>query len=889
MSERILDTLPTANTIAWDNPFPTWGPGKGKDKDRARHKSLEEGMDNMILRDGPVGRPGPDLEARPHTSQAHRRQDVPGSNMYSAPLPDQDRPSNFRLGSNQTVQSNRSNQIGYPHQQQYHDQQGSQGPLPRMRDQATSRNRPVPKRSNTLPTQDDGWQDSRGVGDGDGYQSQQSQQRLEPQQPPLLRTISDDSRGSTKGAYGLPSGPRLGQRRPSEPQRDSLEMPNFDAIPRSLEDKPHDHMEPLTSPPSSVKTAYNMPSYQAFSLPAEAERPSLNKMKSQPNVKQYVPNQRQQDVSNFSFGFSGTESQSRSHSQQAPQNFNANGGFPPRSQSRAADNANNYPPQRIQSPETYFRQQDQYGQSKSFTNANRPPLQPLVQRSVSDNQAVPPKDTRQGNNHNEQHDYGYNQQYGQTSNQQQYYDQDQSADQFQPFYDGHSQQSRQAGTPTGKPAPLQMQNVRSESRNAIRPDRQMTPASPTNPDALPAHPVPVRPGLMPQSGAPQPSTRPPPVRQYGNGPTQQQQPMSAGAMAPRASLDRQDAPVTAYDLNLLQQKVKGSPQDYKTGLLLAKKLVEAASVLSKEGGRADAKTAQKNREKYIFDAHKVLKRLINVGYPDAMFYLADCHGNGMLGLERDSKEAFNLYQSAAKSGHGPSAYRVAVCCELGAEEGGGTRRDPMKAIQWYRRAASLGDTPAMYKLGMILLKGLLGQQKNPREALSWLKRAAEKANRENPHALHELGLLYESAQPNDAIIRDENYARELFHQAGDLEYKYSQFRLGTAYEHGQISCPVDPKQSIMWYTRAAAQGEHQAELALSGWYLTGSADMLPQSDTEAYLWARKSASSGYAKAEYAMGYFTEMGIGAPANLEEAKRWYWRAACKYLELVTFFAC
>ena len=357
--------------------------------------------------------------------------------------------------------------------------------------------------------------------------------------------------------------------------------------------------------------------------------------------------------------------------------------------------------------------------------------------------------------------------------------------------------------------------------------------------------------------------------------------MNGSASPPRTSIEKvQEAPVTSYDLNLLQQTVKSNPQDYKSGLLLAKKLVEASSVLASENGRADAKTTQKNREKYIFDAHKLLKRLVHAGYPDAMFYLADCHGSGSLGLERDPKEAFNLYQSAAKAGHAPSAYRVAVCCELGAEEGGGTRRDPMKAIQWYKRAASLGDTPAMYKLGMILLKGLLGQPKNPREALSWLKRAAERANAQNPHALHELGLLYETAQPNDSIVRDERYALELFTRAAEYGYKYSQFRLGTAYEHGLLTCPIDPKQSISWYSRAAAQGEHQAELALSGWYLTGSGGLLPQSDTEAYLWARKSAQSGYAKAEYAMGYFNEVGIGAPANLEEAKRWYWRAACEY---------
>jgi TPR repeat protein len=81
---------------------------------------------------------------------------------------------------------------------------------------------------------------------------------------------------------------------------------------------------------------------------------------------------------------------------------------------------------------------------------------------------------------------------------------------------------------------------------------------------------------------------------------------------------------------------------------------------------------------------------------------------------------------------------------MGHEDGGGTKRDPLKAIQWYKRAATLGDTPAMYKMGIILLKGLLGQPKNPREAIVWLKRAAERADEENPHALHELVDLHQS-------------------------------------------------------------------------------------------------------------------------------------------------
>jgi TPR repeat protein len=404
----------------------------------------------------------------------------------------------------------------------------------------------------------------------------------------------------------------------------------------------------------------------------------------------------------------------------------------------------------------------------------------------------------------------------------------------------------------------------------------------TSPDALPPHPVPVRPGLMNNSNVPQAQPRPNDIKQTQN---LQRQAVSEQETKPRQSAEATGPTpsVSVSELNSLQQAVKDHPSDYALALKFAKKLVEAASVLSNDGGKADAKTTAKNRERYIFDAHKAVKKLVSAGYPDAMFYLADCHGQGLLGLAPDPKEAFQLYQSAAKLNHAPSAYRVAVCCEMGQEDGGGTRRDPLKAVQWYKRAAMMGDTPAMYKMGMILLKGLLGQPRNPREALSWLKRAADQADAENPHALHELGLLYESAGPNDHVIRDEKYAFQLFKQAADLGYKYSQFRLGSAFEYGLLGCPIDARQSIGWYTRAATQNEHQSELALSGWYLTGSEGILQQSDTEAYLWARNSASSGLAKAEYAMGYFTEVGIGVPANLEEAKRWYYRAACELLTL------
>lgn len=110
-----------------------------------------------------------------------------------------------------------------------------------------------------------------------------------------------------------------------------------------------------------------------------------------------------------------------------------------------------------------------------------------------------------------------------------------------------------------------------------------------------------------------------------------------------------------------------------------------------------------------------------------------------------------------------------------------------------------------------------------------------------------------------------------------MGYAPSQYKLGLCFEYGLLELPIDPRRSIAWYSKAAAQGDPEAELALSGWYLTGAEGALPQSDTEAYLWARKSADKGLAKAEYAVAYYIENRIGIQVDAEEARKWYLRAA------------
>lgn len=114
-------------------------------------------------------------------------------------------------------------------------------------------------------------------------------------------------------------------------------------------------------------------------------------------------------------------------------------------------------------------------------------------------------------------------------------------------------------------------------------------------DLLPAHPPPIRPGLLQPESTPLPN-HPPPRRQYS--------PERPG----RASVQ---GPLTQAEFDIVRQNAHANPGDQRLQLLLARKMVEAAAHLADEGGRADQKTIRRNRENWIYDAHKIVKKLAN--------------------------------------------------------------------------------------------------------------------------------------------------------------------------------------------------------------------------------------------------------------------------------------
>ncbi|KAH7916377.1 hypothetical protein BJ138DRAFT_464075 [Hygrophoropsis aurantiaca] len=292
------------------------------------------------------------------------------------------------------------------------------------------------------------------------------------------------------------------------------------------------------------------------------------------------------------------------------------------------------------------------------------------------------------------------------------------------------------------------------------------------------------------------------------------------------------------------------------------------------GNVMDIEKAIEKRDGLVHEATSLLKRLADRGHPASQYFLADCYANGLGTVKnrQDFDRAYPLFVLAAKHGHPDAAYRAGTCCE----NGWGCRRESAKALQFFRKAGAALHPGAMYRLGIAELNGELGLSKRPREGVKWLKRSAEHATAEFPHALHELALLHESGIYNIVFV-DIEYAVELLAQAAELGYAPSAHRLGECYEYGKMGCPQDPALSIHYYNIAAQQNHRDACFALTAWYLVGSPGVLPQSDTEAYLWSKKAADAGLAKAMYAVGYFLEVGIGTAPNMSESLSYYKKAA------------
>jgi TPR repeat protein len=274
------------------------------------------------------------------------------------------------------------------------------------------------------------------------------------------------------------------------------------------------------------------------------------------------------------------------------------------------------------------------------------------------------------------------------------------------------------------------------------------------------------------------------------------------------------------------------------------------------------------------DAMNVVGFLADQHHPKAEFMRGMWLEFGKFGLRADKKEAFRCYTRAAQKGYARAEYRMGMQFEQS--------NDPIKALQHYKRGSEAGDSASNYRLGMMTLLGQHGQPQDFARGIQLIKQAAATADENAPQGAYVLGMLLARELPQINVPElflpfDERAARENIEKAAYLGFAKAQLKMGSAYELCSLGCDFNPVLSMHYNALASRQGEPEADMAISKWFLCGHEPDFPKNEELAYEFARRAAQARLPTAEFAMGYFNEIGMHVPTNIEKALEWYEKAA------------
>ncbi|CDK26938.1 unnamed protein product [Kuraishia capsulata CBS 1993] len=344
---------------------------------------------------------------------------------------------------------------------------------------------------------------------------------------------------------------------------------------------------------------------------------------------------------------------------------------------------------------------------------------------------------------------------------------------------------------------------------------------------------------------------------------------------------------------------------------------------------ASEKDLQTIKEQFCSTAVKVLKKVVAVdnGETRAKLYLGDLLSGGIHpGLvERDEVKGYSMFYEAAINDSDPVAmYRVGCCLEIGV----GTQKSVGRALEFFNKASEHGDPSAMCQLGILEFTGQYGRPRDVEKSIYWHIQAARTLSKTSlmsedvlitarsfsdaRGALYTLAKIYHTDldvlclntnTPNvlDTIddlkranaFRNQIKAMEYYLEAARLGHKDSQACLGYVFATGylpthsfrpdkaasngsQIESP-DARKSIYWYSKAAEKNHPLASMGLGIWYTDGVPGILNSDPEQGFLWVRKGAEAGCANAEFLLGTYYENGLGTIKSMEQALRWYNRAA------------
>lgn len=273
------------------------------------------------------------------------------------------------------------------------------------------------------------------------------------------------------------------------------------------------------------------------------------------------------------------------------------------------------------------------------------------------------------------------------------------------------------------------------------------------------------------------------------------------------------------------------------------------------------------------DALEILRRLSSSNVPRAHFAYGVLLETGRSGVPIDRRAAFTLYKQAARADFVRAEHRIGMQFECAG--------DMRKGCEHYEYGASKDDVACLFRLAMILLFGQCGRQPDQHKGISCLHLSALAADVDAPEGAYIWGLVL-AGETEIELARDvpldQDAAVMFIEKAAALGLPAAQQRLGRAHELNELGCEFSPALSVHYYTLAAQGDDPEGDMALSKWYLAGSDDgLIAKNEHKALFHAQLAARRGLASAEFAMGYFHEVGVGCHIDLEQAQIDYAKAA------------
>ncbi|RHZ79910.1 hypothetical protein Glove_140g67 [Diversispora epigaea] len=194
-----------------------------------------------------------------------------------------------------------------------------------------------------------------------------------------------------------------------------------------------------------------------------------------------------------------------------------------------------------------------------------------------------------------------------------------------------------------------------------------------------------------------------------------------------------------------------------------------------------------------------LRKLYNINREIGIISLADMYFDGV-GVEKDTKKAFQIYYKLAFKGSLMSLNTVAYCYD----DGLGVEKNEEKAFELYLKSAEKGNIPAQSNVSLCYEHGT-GITKDEVKGFQWNLKSALAGN---INAMFNVGCSYDN--DGEGIDEDQVKAFEWFKKAAENDYSNCQYKLGECFYDG-YGTEKDIVKAVYWLNRAKENGNTDAE------------------------------------------------------------------------------